>query len=122
MAENKGHANVIPIKDTQRAKELGSLGGKAKAGSKHISTHIRNMLNDPNFELKLKNGEVIKGAPMEAIIKTAIAKAVSGDIRAFDILAKRGWGDKIDMTSGGQPLTALVKFADDNGTDEDNSS
>jgi len=113
--------DLVPL-DSKRAAEIGRLGGKAKKGSKHISTHIRNMLNDPNFELKLENGEVIKGAPMEAIIKTAIAKAVSGDIRAFDILAKRGWGDKIDMTSGGQPLTALVKFADDNGTDEDNSS
>jgi len=113
--------NLIPI-TKETASALGVKGGKAKKGSKHISTHIRNMLNDPNFELKLKNGEVIKGAPMEAIIKTAIAKAVSGDIRAFDILAKRGWGDQIDMTSGGQPLTALVKFADDNGTDEDNSS
>ena len=113
--------DLVPL-DSKRAAEIGRLGGLAKKGSKHISTHIRNMLNDPNFELKLENGEVIKGAPMEAIIKTAIAKAVSGDIRAFDILAKRGWGDQIDMTSGGQPLTALVKFADDNGTDEDNSS
>ena len=111
----KGQDNLIPI-TSETAKELGAKGGKAKAGSLHISSHIKNMLNDPNFELKLKNGKVIKGAPMEAIIKTAIAKAVSGDIRAFDILAKRGYGDKLDITSGGEQLkTALVEFV---GTDD----
>jgi len=94
--------------DSKKAAEIGRLGGLAKKGSKHISTHIQNMLNDPNFELKLKNGKVVKGAPMEAIIKTAIAKAVSGDIRAFDILAKRGYGDKLDITTGGKQLPTPI--------------
>lgn len=103
------------------AKELGAKGGRAKKGSKHISTHIREMLNDPNFELKLKDGSIIKGAPMQAIIKTAVAKAVSGDMRAFDILAKRGWGDKLDITTDGEKLNvALVEFVgDDDVQDKD---
>lgn len=86
------------------AKEIGAKGGRAKKGSKHISTHIKEMLNDENFEVKLENGETLKGRPMEAIIKAAVAKAASGDVKAFDILAKRGWGDKLDVTSGGKEL------------------
>ena len=96
--------NLIPIKDTQRAKEIGALGGKAKKGSKHISTHIQEMLNDPDFELKMKDGTILTGRPMAAIIKTAIAKAVSGDMRAFDMLGKYGYGSKLDITTDGESL------------------
>lgn len=70
-------------------------GGVNKKGSKHISTHIQEMLNDPNFELKLENGEIVKGRPLDAIIKAAIVKARAGDMRAFDNLAKYGWGTKV---------------------------
>lgn len=112
--------NLIPIKDTERAKELGALGGAAKKGSKHISTHIQEMLNDPEFELKLKDGTILKGRPIEAVIKTAIAKAVSGDMRAFDMLGKYGYGSKLDITSNGEQIkTALVEFVGDDDTNQD---
>ena len=101
------------------AKELGAKGGRAKAGSKHISTHIQEMLNDPDFELKLKDGTIIKGRPMDAIIKTAIAKGVSGDMRAFDMLGKYGYGQKLDVTSAGEAIQPiLVKFMDENDTNK----
>ena len=101
------------------AKELGSKGGKAKAGSKHISTHIQEMLNDPNFELKLKDGTILKGRPIDAIIKTAIAKGVSGDMRAFDMLGKYGYGTKMDVTSGGEKIQgATIEFIDSPETDD----
>lgn len=76
--------------------ESGNPAGKPK-GSKHLSTHIQEMLNDPDFELKLKDGTVLKGAPLAAIIKTAVAKAVSGDMRAFDMLAKHGYGERLKL-------------------------
>lgn len=104
--------NLTPF-DSTRAKEMGAKGGRAKKGSKHISTYIQEMMTDPNFELKLKDGTIIKGAPMAAVIKTAIAKAVSGDTRAFDILAKRGWGDKIDITSNGDSIAPVVRIIDE---------
>jgi hypothetical protein len=91
-------------KDTQfKPGQSGNPEGKPK-GTKHISTHIKEMLEDPNFELKLKDGSIIKGRPMQAIIKTAIAKAVSGDMRAFDMLGKYGYGTKVDVTTGGDKL------------------
>ena len=97
----------------ENAAENGAKGGRNKKGSKHISTHIREMLDDPNFEIKLKGGSIVRGRPMEAVIKAAIAKAVSGDMRAFDMLGKYGYGQKLDLTTDGQPLPALVKFVDE---------
>lgn len=92
--------------------EIRNPKGKPK-GTKHMSTWIKEMLNDPDFELKLKNGTIIKGAPMGAIIKTAIAKAVSGDMRAFDILGKYGFGTKVDVTTNGKELpTPIMKLND----------
>lgn len=94
--------------DTEEAKRIGAIGGSNKKGSKHIATHIREMLEDENFELKLKDGSILKGRPIHAIIKTAIAKAMSGDMRAFDMLAKYGYGMKLDITSGGNPIVVNI--------------
>ena len=109
---------------SDNAAEMGAKGGAAKKGSKHISTHIQEMLNDPNFELKLKDGTILKGRPIDAIIKTAIAKGVSGDMRAFDMLGKYGYGQKIDLTSGGekiQPILGGLSGLSSNDSNEENS-
>lgn len=84
--------NLIPAKKG----EVRNPKGKPK-GTIHLSTHIQNMLNDPDFELKLKDGSLLKGAPLPAIIKTAIAKSISGDTRAMDWLAKHGYGEKLRL-------------------------
>lgn len=87
----------FPNKDTQfKPGESGNPAGKPK-GAKHLSTWIQDMMNDDEFELKLKNGELLKGAPIKAIIKTAIAKSVSGDTRAMEWLAKHGYGEKLNI-------------------------
>lgn len=79
--------------------ETGRLAGQksSKKGQLHLSTHIQNMLNDPEFELKLKDGSLLKGAPIAAIIKTAVAKSISGDTRAMEWLAKHGYGEKLNL-------------------------
>lgn len=92
--------DLIPIKTTERAKELGAKGGRAKKGSVHLSTRIKNMLDDPDFEVKLKDGSIMKGQPIEAIMKVAIARAMSGDIRFLEWLAKYGYGQKLDVSIG----------------------
>lgn len=101
MAENKGHENLKPIRDTERAKELGSKGGKAKKGSLHISTHIQNMLNDEDFTLWLSdpvNGaKEYKGAPIKAIITTAMIKAANNDAPAREWLARHGYGNTLNV-------------------------
>lgn len=100
--------------------QSGNPAGPPK-GNKHISTWIQEMLNDPDFELKLKDGTILKGAPLAAIIKTAVAKAVSGDMRAFDILGKYGFGTKIDLTNNGKDLPTPIMQVD-NGVLSNNSN
>lgn len=110
-----------PPKETRwKPGQSGNPDGKPK-GTKHLSTHIKEMLEDDNFELKLKDGSILKGRPVEAIIKTAVAKAVSGDMRAFDMLGKYGYGTKLDLTSDGEKINvALVEFV--NSEQESNSA
>ena len=79
------------------AAEMGAKGGRNKKGSKHLSTYIQEALTDENFELKLKDGTIMKEMPIKAIIKTAVAKSVSGDTRAMEWLAKHGYGEKLNL-------------------------
>lgn len=109
--KNKGIANLRPF-TKENAAEMGAKGGRNKKGSKHISTHIQEMLNDPDFELKLKDGGFLKGAPLQAILKTAMAKAASGDMRAFDLLCKYGYGEKLNIDIDTIPI-ALVEIVDE---------
>ena len=106
----------FPNEETQWKKgQSGNPNGVPK-GTIHLSTHIQNALNDPDFQVKLEDGTLLKEMPIKAIIKTAVAKSISGDTRAMEWLAKHGYGTNVDITSGGdkiQPL--LVRFiGDDN--------
>lgn len=76
--------------------QSGNPKGKPK-GTKHLSTYIQEALTDPNFELKLKDGTILREMPIKAIIKTAVAKSVSGDTRAMEWLAKHGYGEKLNL-------------------------
>lgn len=99
----------------ENAAEMGAKGGRNKKGSKHLSTYIQEALTDENFELKLKDGTIMKEMPIKAIIKTAVAKSVSGDTRAMEWLAKHGYGNlmRIEMTD---PLDRLLgKFGIEEG-------
>lgn len=86
-------ANPQNLKPFTGADDPRRMNGKPK-GTKHLSTYIQEALIDPDFELKLKDGTILKEMPMKAIIKTAIAKSVSGDTRAMEWLAKHGYGEK----------------------------
>lgn len=102
--------------------ETGRQAGRksSKKGVKHLSTHIQDMLNDPNFELKLKDGTILKEMPMKAILKTAVAKSISGDTRAMDWLAKYGYGQKLihDFeTDIFKEMELKIKVVKDDGTE-----
>lgn len=101
---------------TENAAEMGAKGGRNKAGSKHLSTHIQEMLNDPTFELKLKDGSLLKERPINAIIKTAVAKSISGDNRWAEWLAKHGYGEKLNIELNDPRKEILEKYlgGDDN--------
>lgn len=77
--------------------QSGNPNGKPK-GTIHLSTRIQRMLDDDEFttELVKKDGTRVtfKGNPADAIIKTAILKAMGGDNKWAEWLAKNGFGTK----------------------------
>lgn len=87
--------------------ESGNPAGLPK-GTKHISTWVQELLNDPDFVATIQVGlqlKEYKGAPLKAMIEAQIRLAINGDSKAFDALRKAGWGSSIDLTSGGEPIT-----------------
>lgn len=69
--------------------------GKKPKGSKHLSTLIQEMANDSNFKTYLqhpKQGYIeYKGPAINAIVATALQKAVAGDKDSREWIAKHGW-------------------------------
>ena len=102
--------NAVPPEHTKwKPGQSGNPKGKPK-GTKHLSTYIQEALTDENFELKLKDGSILKEMPIKAIIKTAVAKSVSGDTRAMEWLAKHGYGEKIRIEVDDPIKRILGKF------------
>lgn len=100
--------------DTQfKPGESGNPSGKPK-GTKHVATWIQEMLNDEGFEALLadpKEGwKTYKGAPMKAIVQVMAIKAMGGDVKAFDVLSKYGWGTK--MVHANDPESPITNPAD----------
>jgi hypothetical protein len=104
--------------------QSGNPSGKPK-GTKHLSTWIREMLEDENFSTRYLVGyrlQDYKGAPMQAILQTLITKAIGGDIRAFDLLAKYGYGTRVDLTTMNKELPRPILSSYDSMTDEELNS
>ena len=93
--------------------QSGNPEGK-KPGTISLSKHIQNLLNDDDFEQWVPDAregwKEYKGAPIKAVIKAQIVRAIAGDGKAFDLLAKYGYGVKIDPTDdeGNVRRVALV--------------
>lgn len=69
--------------------------GSKKKGSKHLSTLIQEMANDPKFTTYLQDpikgyGEY-KGPAIKAIVITALRRAAAGDKDSREWIAKHGW-------------------------------
>lgn len=91
-----------------------------KPGYKHLSTHIQEMLNDEEFTTYLADArdgwKEYKGAPVKAIVKTAMLKAIQGDTKAADWLAKYGYGTKVEVDGnlkGEQTITVITRNYDE---------
>jgi hypothetical protein len=99
------------------AHEVGALGGKAKAGSKHLSTLIREIGENIDWDkTTLKNKEQMKALygnnGWKAIVYVAMTKSMAGDAKAMEWLAKHGYGQNIDITSNGETIKgAIIEFA-----------
>ncbi len=80
--------------------ESGNPDGRPK-GSKNLSSYIREMLTDESFEgiiFDINRGPYsFKGVPIKAIVSVAITKAINGDHRSMEWLAKYGYGHKLDI-------------------------
>jgi len=93
----------FPNPDTQfKPGHSGNPSG-TKPGTKHLATHIQDMMNDEDFAQFLEDNKYgyveFKGAPVKAIIITALKKAVAGDDKAREWLAKYGWGNKVQLSN-----------------------
>lgn len=97
--------------------QSGNPAGK-KPGTKHISTYIAQMMEDDEFVQKLRDGSELQGAPIKAIIKTAIAQAVSGNKDAREWLAKYGYGYKVRHDIDMHP-TPIDGWEEDSDVPED---
>lgn len=96
----------FPNPNTQfKPGESGNPKGLAK-GTKHINTWVQEMLEDEDFEAWIndpKEGVIkFKGAPIKAIIKAQVIKAVNGDTKAYDSLHKSGYSQKIEQENSGE--------------------
>jgi hypothetical protein len=109
----------FPNKDTQfnseNAAEMGAKGGKAKAGSRHLSTIIREIGENIEWDkTTLKNKDQMKqlygNNGWTAIVYVALTKAMAGDSKAMDWLAKHGYGDKLVVEINDPRKEILEKY------------
>lgn len=102
--------HLKPVRTTEEAAALGRKGGLAKKGSKHISTHIQNLLNDENFTIEnwMNSGKAYKGVPLDAIITVAIFNALQGDKGWAEWLAKYGYGSQDLTVNVDNPILAII--------------
>lgn len=122
----KGGVDPAIGKKTQFKKGQSGNPAGPKPGYKHLSTHIQDLLNDEEFTAWVPDpiaGYVeFKGAPMKAITKAMAVRAMNGDHKAADWLAKYGYGTKVDVTSGGeriQQAPIVVSAIDPRPNDEE---
>lgn len=103
LPRRKRHAMANPKGNPQNLKpwkpgESGNPRGLPK-GTVHLSTWIQNLMHDESFEAILQYNKTTavkyKGAPIKAIIVVAMMRAVGGDERWADWLAKNGYGNKL---------------------------
>lgn len=93
--------------------ESGNPDGMAK-GTKQLSTWIQELLNDNEFEFLILGGRgkgktiTYKGAPIKAIVGVAIHKAMKGDQKWAEWLAKHGYGNKI-IVGAEDPVEAALR-------------
>lgn len=102
---------AFPNTDTQfQPGQSGNPAGVPK-GTKHLSTWIQQLLNDEKFEAQIQRGLKIvdyKGAPIKAIIQAQMIRALNGDVKAFDVLGKYGYGTKTEIEHSGAVATGMI--------------
>jgi hypothetical protein len=83
-------SNLIPAKKGEVRNPYGKKGKSGQKG-KHLKTHIRELLYDESIKVTLNDGSTYEGRPIEGIIYAQMSKALNGDAKAFELLAKYGY-------------------------------
>jgi len=114
--------NLTPF-TPDNAAEMGAKGGANKKNSKHLKTLIQEIGNNIEWDkTTLKDKAQMKAMygnnAWKALTYVAFTKAMAGDPKAMDWLAKNGYGSMIDVTSGGEPMKALVEFVGNDNNDK----
>lgn len=99
----------------------GNPAGKPK-GARHLSSVIQELMDDDDFELKLKNGQILKGRPSRKLTEVMYGMAVSGNVKAAEWLAKHGYGTKQIVEFEGNPIEKILDKYGLNGESIPNSS
>jgi len=100
-------------KDTQfKPGESGNPDGLPK-GTKHLKTLIQEIGNNIDWDkTTLKDKDKMKqmygNNGWTALIYVAFTKALAGDAKAMEWLAKNGYGTNIDLTSNGENLPTII--------------
>jgi len=90
--------NLVPIRDSKRARELGSKGGKASAISKKQRKEMKEMLDILlNLPVNSKNKQLLETLGVseedmnnQTLVLTALMqKAIKGDIQAIKTIIDR---------------------------------
>lgn len=100
----------FPNPDTQfKPGQSGNPAGKPK-GARHLSSVIQELMDDDDFELKLKDGKTLKGRPSRKLTEVMYGMAVSGNVKAAEWLAKHGYGTKQVHEFSNPIETILTKY------------
>jgi len=100
----------------KNAAENGAKGGTAKAGSVHLKTLIQDIGNNIDWDKttlkdKAQMKELYGKNAWKALIYVAFTKALAGDPKAMDWLAKNGYGTNLDITSEGKSINIIIDSA-----------
>lgn len=94
-------------KATQFKPGVAVPGAGRPKGTRSLSSTIQDLMEDDDFEIKLKDGQILKGRPSKKIAEVMYGMAISGNTKAADWLAKYGYGNKVDVTTNGESINAI---------------
>jgi|GEM_PF-1303931 len=98
---------TFPNQETQfKPGQSGNPSGKPK-GTVHLSTMIQSMLNDKGFTPATVDTKQLGKSPMRIIIAVGINKAIDGDIKWADWLAKHGYGTEVKTLQDTEMATGI---------------
>jgi hypothetical protein len=96
--------------------ETARLAGQksSKKGTRHLKTIIQEIGNNIDWsKTTLKNkdqmNQLYGNNGWKALVYVAFTKAMAGDPKAMDFLAKNGYGQMFDLTTDGEPLNVIIE-------------